>query len=500
MVSRMGLQVELAESGPAALDRMRQAMAAGQPHEILLTDWKMPGMDGIDFARHALALPPEHRPCVLLVTAFARDEALRAAAGVGLAGVLNKPVTPSTLLDSLSYALGHEQDALSPAPRPAARLLENAQQRLAGARVLLVEDQPMNQELACDLLMRAGLEVVTADNGQEALDKLRTDGPFDGVLMDCQMPVMDGYMATEKIRANPAWQHLPIIAMTASAMASDRERVLACGMNDHIPKPLELSQMFAILGRWITPAHPAAARPWQAGGDTLPTCAALDTRDGLARCLGNTDLYRRLLKGFDKTQGTAAAQIEQALARHDYDEVLRIAHGVRGLAGNIGAHQLVNAIAQLEEACLRADPDESVARARAAQDGLQAVLQDIHTLVRGQGNGQAAADGPLPVSPVPLAELTPWWSRLATLIHDQDAQAPDVLRQLLDAHPSLDTQDEVARLRQALLRYDFDSAESALGDWRQRAGAEAAAAVYRSQGTDTGDKASAGTASSREEA
>ncbi|MFY9479766.1 MAG: response regulator [Aquabacterium sp.] len=498
MVSRMGLQVELAESGPAALDRMRQAMAAGQPHEILLTDWKMPGMDGIDFAKHALALPPEHRPCVLLVTAFARDEALRAAAGVGLAGVLNKPVTPSTLLDSLSYALGHEQDALAPAPRPAARLLEHAQQRLAGARVLLVEDQPMNQELACDLLTRAGMDVVTVDNGQQALDKLRNDGPFDGVLMDCQMPVMDGYTATEKIRANPAWQHLPIIAMTASAMASDRERVLACGMNDHIPKPLELPQMFAIMGRWITPTRPAAARPWLADSDTLPACATLDTRDGLARCLGNTDLYRRLLKGFDKTQGPASDQIEQALARHDYDEVLRVAHNVRGLAGNIGAHQLVNAIAQLEEACLRADPDESVARARAAQDSLQAVLHDIHTLVKAHGNGHTA-DSPMPASPVPLAELSPWWSRLAALIHDQDAQAPDVLRQLLDAHPALDALDEVARLRQALLRYDFDSAEAALADWRQRAGTEAAAASKSQTAGDT-DKAPASGASSREQA
>ncbi|HIV70363.1 MAG TPA: response regulator, partial [Candidatus Aquabacterium excrementipullorum] len=464
MVSRMGLDVDLADSGPAALDRMKQAMDAGRPHQILLTDWKMPGMDGIDFAKHALALPPEHRPCVLLVTAFARDEALRAAAGVGLAGVLNKPVTPSTLLDSLSYALGHEQDLPSPTPRPAMKVLENAQRHLAGARVLLVEDQPMNQELACDLLMRAGLEVVTADHGADALDKLRTDGPFDGVLMDCQMPVMDGYTATEKIRANPAWQHLPIIAMTASAMASDRDRVLACGMNDHITKPLELPQMFAILARWITPAHPAAGRPWQAGGDALPACAALDTRDGVTRCMGNVDLYRRLLKGFDKTQGQACAQIDEALARHDYDEVLRIAHGVRGLAGNIGAQQLVHAIAQLEEACLRADPDESVVRAKAAQEGLKAVLADIATLVK------PSAVEPADAPPRPAVSLlAPWWNQLATLIHDQDAQAPEVLRQLLEQHPALAPLDEVARLRQALLRYDFDEAETALGDWRRTA-------------------------------
>ena len=230
----------------------------------------------------------------------------------------------------------------------------------------------------------------------------------------------------------------------------------------------------------------------------LPACAALDTRDGLARCLGNTDLYRRLLKGFDKTQGPASAQIEQALARHDYDEVLRIAHGVRGLAGNIGAHQLVNAIAQLEEACLRADPDESVARARAAQDSLQAVLLDIQTLLKARGNGHAGAGSPAPASTVPLAELSPWWSRLSTLIHDQDAQAPDVLRQLLDAQPALATLDEVARLRQTLLHYDFDAAEVALADWRQRAGTEAAAAASRPQTTDDTDKEPASGVSTRD--
>ncbi|MEY4766790.1 MAG: hypothetical protein RI907_3463, partial [Pseudomonadota bacterium] len=252
MAGHLGLQVDTCASGEEALRCMQHALARGEPHHVLLTDWKMPGMDGIAFARQALAMPPEHRPCVLLVTAFAREEALRAAQGVGLAGVLNKPVTPSTLFNGLSAALGRDLPAAEVATN-AGRLLQLAQQRLAGARVLLVEDQAMNQELARDLLERAGLRVVLASHGGEAIDALRTQGPFDAVLMDCQMPVMDGYTATEAIRAQAQWQQLPIIAMTASAMANDRERVLACGMNDHITKPLELAQMFNILARWIRP-------------------------------------------------------------------------------------------------------------------------------------------------------------------------------------------------------------------------------------------------------
>ena len=186
MARRLGLDVDVADSGATALRRMEQAVFEGRPHHLLMTDWQMPGMDGIEFARRALSLPPEERPCVLLVTAFARDEALKAAEGVGLAGVLNKPVTPSTLLDTIGRALGQDQPALH-VVRQSGQVLEEAQRRLAGARVLLVEDQPMNMELACDLLQRAGLQVVTAQHGQEALDILAHDPDFDGVLMDLSL-------------------------------------------------------------------------------------------------------------------------------------------------------------------------------------------------------------------------------------------------------------------------------------------------------------------------
>ena len=471
MAQRMGLEVDVADSGPHALARMREAVQAGRPHQILLTDWKMPGMDGIDFARQALELPPEHRPCVLLVTAFARDEALRAAAGVDLAGVLNKPVTPSTLLDSLSQALGHDTPA-TPTPRASGKVVAQAKRQLAGARVLLVEDQPMNQELACDLLTRAGLSVVTANDGQEALALLESQGPFDGVLMDCQMPVLDGYETTERIRRQPRWEHLPIIAMTASAMASDRERVLACGMNDHITKPLELPQMFAIMARWITPSRPAlgAASGQDVPASPLPPCSALDTLDGLNRCMGNMDLYRRLLKGFDKTQSQAGGRIEQALAQHDVEQALQLAHSLKGLAGNIGAHQLVRATEAFENACLRTDPQDCATQAQAVQAGLEAVLADIQALAKPQPTPQTLARLPDPLT------LAPWWDRLGHLIDDQDAQAPETLRNLLEQHAALATVASVELLRQALIRYDFDEAAEALARWRHEAASQQAPA------------------------
>jgi two-component system sensor histidine kinase/response regulator len=465
MTRRLGLQVDISDSGEHALARMQQALREGKPHHVLLTDWKMPGMDGIAFARHALSVPPEHRPCVLLVTAFAREEALKAAAGVDLAGVLNKPVTPSTLLDTLASALG-QAVSTPPGPKGSSRVLQQAQRQLAGARVLLVEDQPLNQELACDLLERAGLHVSVALNGQECLDKLQSEGPFDGVLMDCQMPVMDGYTATERIRARPEWHSLPVIAMTASAMATDRERVLQCGMNDHITKPLDLGQMFTIMARWISPARPTISA--QTEGQIAASAMAsathhLDTTDGLSRCMGNMDLYRRLLKGFAKTQHDFAQQFEASGG--DGEPAILVAHTLKGLAGNIGATGLLSAITELETALIQtlADDTEALRRDRIQAklhlsiEALNAVLSDIERLIKPNAQQQAHQEASLSDD-----ALRAHWQQLSALVTDNDAHARELLIEVLGNWPSLRQHPQVATLKKALEQYDFEAAAQAL--------------------------------------
>jgi CheY-like chemotaxis protein len=195
------------------------------------------------------------------VTAFDRQAAIDAATDVSLAGVLTKPVTPSTLFNSLTEALGATRSTTRPLQqRPADSIpmpMPPDTSGLAGRHVLLVEDQPLNQELATELLERAGVRVSLARDGLDALDtlaRLEANGQRpDGVLMDCQMPRMDGYSATQHIRQDARWRSLPIIAMTASALASDREQALSAGMNDHVPKPLDIEQMFKALQRWLGP-------------------------------------------------------------------------------------------------------------------------------------------------------------------------------------------------------------------------------------------------------
>ncbi len=384
MLEALGVVVDRATSGPQALQMIARHPAA---FTWILLDWKMPGMDGVACARLILSQHPSERPCILLVTAFGRDDALRASAGLALAGVLQKPVTPSGLHDCLLKA----RAALPPQAPPLARarmpLAEDARTRLNGARILVVEDHPLNRELACELLRRAGMEVVTADNGEEALQQLAQAGPFDGVLMDCQMPVMDGYTATRQLRANAAWQRLPVIAMTASALAEDRDRALASGMNAHITKPIDVELMLQTMADWIAPGPegstvPSADAPAVSGtAGAVGNASAIDTADGLTRCMGKLDLYQRLLRGFRDAEESYAAAVHEALAAGRWDDALGRTHDLKGLAGTIGALRLQQLAATLHGSLVRRDlANAETALGRVCSE-LDTVLEEIETLL-----------------------------------------------------------------------------------------------------------------------
>ena len=257
MATALGLQPDTAAGGDEALHRVDRADQAETPYDIVLLDWKMPGIDGMECMRR-LATRTQRRhppPAVLMLTAFGREDALKelAAQALEVGALLIKPVTPSTLLDACGSALGVAAQRPSRGERHQETML-GRRQGLQGARILLVEDNPVNRELAMELLTRAGITVTPARDGREALEILdRLD--FDGVLMDCQMPVMDGYAATQALRQRPSLQTLPVIAMTANAMVHDRERALAAGMNDHVAKPVRSAELFAALARWVRKAE-----------------------------------------------------------------------------------------------------------------------------------------------------------------------------------------------------------------------------------------------------
>jgi len=263
MTAALGLNADTAADGQDALRLVALADASDQPYDLVLLDWKMPGMDGVECTRLLSQREPRRHPTptVLMLTAFSRDEALQRLAEqqLGVGALLTKPVTPSTLFDACGAALGLATRHPTRTERREEAMLGH-QTRLSGVRILLVEDNAINRELALDVLSRAGVVVNVAGNGQEALDMLGRQR-FDAVLMDCQMPVMDGYAATRALRQRPELRDLPVIAMTANAMVGDRDKVLAAGMNDHIAKPIKLDEMFATLARWVRPAADDSPRP-----------------------------------------------------------------------------------------------------------------------------------------------------------------------------------------------------------------------------------------------
>ena len=367
MTRALGLKVDTAADGMEALRQVALADARDEPYDLLLLDWRMPGMDGVMCARLlAERERPRHpTPPVLMLTAFSRHEVQQQLddQGVTVGALLTKPVTPSTLFDACATALGL---AVAPTTRRARReeSLQGDRAALRGARLLLVEDNAFNQELALDVLGRAGIETRVAANGQEALAMLASH-PFDGVLMDCQMPVMDGYAATQALRRQPQWRDLPVIAMTANAMVGDREKALAAGMNDHVAKPIDMEELFATLARWIrrdAGAARAGGKDAAAGSGppdlpALPALPGVDLKVGLAGMMGDRALYRRLLRLFRDRETDFLPRFLALRAAHDA-AAMRMAHDLKSAAAALGMKEVHAAAQALEQACLR-DADEA---------------------------------------------------------------------------------------------------------------------------------------------
>ena len=362
MSQALGLQVDAAASGEVALVRVTQADASDAPYELLLLDWKMPGMDGVACAEALIgrAALRHAAPVVIMATAFGREEVRQRLAQrqLQVGALLTKPVTPSDLLDACTTALGRKPLTRTRSGRRA-EALHDHRAALQGARILLVEDNAINQELAVDLLGRAGVVVSVASNGEEALEVLARER-FDAVLMDCQMPVMDGYAATQALRQRPSLRTLPVIAMTANAMVGDREAVLAVGMNDHIAKPIVVAEMFATLAKWVKPSRLPGSGNGSAHPDNSFESSDIDTHRGLANTGGNDAFYRRLLRMFQKQETDFAQRFGAARAAGDTTTALRAAHDLKSAAGTLGMHQLHDAAAELEQACAEGAHDTSI--------------------------------------------------------------------------------------------------------------------------------------------
>jgi CheY-like chemotaxis protein len=367
-------KVDVVGSGPEAIAAVKQHDNA-DPYDVIFMDWRMPGMDGLEASRQIKQNSElKKHPALVMVTAFSNEEVREEAERLKIDGFLLKPVTRSMLVDTLVtlFAAGSEE------ARPAVEAADTHTDQLQGVRVLLTEDNVINQQIAMELLESVGVQVEIANNGREAVDKVMAGGfpsPYDAVFMDLQMPEMDGYQATAKIRADSRFAKLPIIAMTAHALVEERQRCLDAGMNDHVSKPIDPDALFMTLSRWTKPKErsakgevsdgvaAAAVAPEpptrQAVEDiAIPDIEGVDVADGLRRLAGNRRLYRDLIEQFARKQGDAAGQITTALVSGDRQLAERVAHTVKGVAGNLGIKQIQTSAERLERAIRENDVGE----------------------------------------------------------------------------------------------------------------------------------------------
>jgi CheY-like chemotaxis protein len=361
MLESFTFEVTVAASGPEGITELENAEGK-KPFDLIVMDWKMPDMDGIEASKRIKNHTSLNEiPAIVMVTAYGREEVMQQADELGLEGFLLKPISPSMLFDATMQAFGEAMPEISRAAQRQdleAETLKNIQ----GAQLLLVEDNEINQQVAKEILEGAGLNVTLAANGQEAVDAVK-ENKYDAVLMDVQMPVMDGYTAAREIRKDERFKELPIIAMTAHAMAGDEDKSLKAGMNGHVTKPIDPDQLFSTLLKWIQPSEkrlttqkpivsvetPGEKNVVSAEGELPQSLPGFDLSDGLKRLQGKKTLYRKLLLNFATDYDEVANEIGEALDAKDFERSHSLVHNLKGLAGNLAATDLQAAAMNLEK-------------------------------------------------------------------------------------------------------------------------------------------------------
>lgn len=465
-----------AADGASALEELERVATSGEePYQVVLMDWRMPRMDGLEASRRIKGRDGlTDLPVIIMVTAYGRDEVIREAESrKAIDGLLIKPVNPSLLFDSMMQliGLGGEDDERRSivASLPTA---QDAVGALAGRRALLVEDNVLNQQVASEILAHWGIAVEVANDGREGLLALEAAGPdgYDMVLMDVQMPVMDGIEATRAIRAQDRFKDMPIIAMTAHALKEERERCLDAGMNEHVSKPIDPEHLCAVLIRMVgaRPGGPAAAVPAgrpAAAPDTssiLPdTLPGVDVATALRRVMGNARLLAKLLRDFRHQHRDSAQDLADMVAAGKWDDAREAAHALKGVAGNVGAMD-VHAAAQALEKAIKV---ERLAEAEAALPGLRDALAIALDGLAVLEEAPAPPTAAQPAAGVDRAAVADELDRLQTMLDSFDLEAGEAARRLQEMLGATHA-EPAGRLADATAGLDFEAAATALADLR----------------------------------
>ena len=464
--AHLGWSAAVAADAQAALAMLHESHRMERPYGLLLLDRDMPGMDGPALLQHihasmALPLPP----VLMMVTEHLAAAEAQHAGSLGLAGILSKPVTPARLLGRVAALL----DGDAGSPTDGAEAASPLHGRLAGMRILLVEDNEINQEVAQYILLHAGATVDVRNNGQLAVDLLTAEPDrYDVVLMDVQMPVLNGYDATAALRA--AGLTLPVVAMTANVMEDDRRRAQAAGMNAHVAKPIDVEDLIAVLTGLVPSAAPggaeaAAATPSSAAAPATTARPAtalpgIDVDAALARLGGDRDALTALLRRFEQSQGGTVDEVRALLADGQPRQATQALHRLRGVASNLGAGDVAR-LSALVETALHQGSEAGDGALATALDQLATALGVVTASIR----GMAAADQDMPVGNTDASDLPQKLAELQSLLQNNNLKALEHFR---DLRPTLAATAQSSALAEAVETLDFSTAAKLLENMLQR--------------------------------
>lgn len=365
LISSFGFNVTSKPSAAAGIEAIKSAVDEGNPYHLVLMDWKMPEIDGVDAARIVLSDKDLVKPpLIIMVTAFSLSDLKAQIEGLDIDGTLIKPVNPSVMLDTILKAFDskHLSPPIIKESLPNEKNNSVSMTELKGTRLLLVEDNRLNQELMLALFDDANMDITIANNGQEALETLNQK-EMDIVLMDIHMPVMDGVTATKQIRLQQRFKNLPIIAVTANAVLGDREKYLSVGMNDYLSKPIKVEAAVALISKYVKQdgiatedeEKKANVENMSSNVDAaLPEIEGVNIEDGLLVCNNNKALYRRILTSYLDNE-SFMAEFQAALEKKDMKTAERLAHTLKGVSATIGATKVQDASEHLQYACRDSD-------------------------------------------------------------------------------------------------------------------------------------------------
>ncbi|MDT4292177.1 response regulator [Methylomonas sp. MO1] len=478
MLRPFQLRVSCSASAAAALIALRD-MPADQPFDVVLMDWKMPGMNGDEAIRQIRAdTSLVQQPKIIMVTAYGSEDVMRLAGRAGIDGFLIKPVSPSSLLDAILSALGRGRvlGVVDKFKQLGGADIAGIKQ-LQGIRLLLVEDNEINREFACELLRSHEIQVDEAMNGEEAVAMVRQHH-YDAVLMDIQMPVLDGLQATVKIRAlaqsegDQRYATMPIIAMTAHAMARDVEKSLEAGMNDHVTKPIDPDRLFKALATWIPLTADGgqsqeAARIYQIADypEDLQTLTSLDIVQGIRRIGGNPDAYRKQLYRFKEHYPDAVAEIRGLINAGELRQAEERCHALKGVSGNLGATDLFEAAAGVD-IVLKQNQIPPAEHLQHMEGFLRKVIGEIQALQTAADSQTSGLDQP--TAPVADAEIAADLQKLSQLLESDLGAAETMLEQLqrsMAGHQYLPLLEEIAK---KIDRFAIDEALTQLSELLQK--------------------------------